>query len=91
MIRLGYIGRFKKQKGSKLRVLSFCPMRKHSLSRKARSRHLPLATTLLTKVGSTEEEVGMDDEAEASCLCFFLHSCSLSLIGCLTKAFLGSI
>ena len=91
LIRLEYIERFKEKNGSKLRVLSFCPMRKPSLSRKSRSRHLSLATTLLANVGSMEEEVGMDNEAEASCRCLVLCSCSLSLDGHLVEVFLGAI
>ena len=70
--------RFREQNGSKPRFLSFYPIRKPSLSRKFRSRHLSLAMTLLKNVESTVEELGMDDEARASCLCFVLHSCSLS-------------
>ena len=86
LIRLGYIGRFKEQNGSKPRVLSFFPMMKPSLSRKSRSRHLPLATTLFANAGSTKED-GMDDEAEASCCSFFLRSCSPSLNGFFGKSF----
>ena len=90
LIRLGYIDRFKQQNDSKPRVLSFCPMIKPSLSRKSRSRHLPLATTLFANAGSMEGD-GMDDEVEDSCHCFFLRLCSSFLNGFLAEAFLGPI
>ena len=66
-------------------------MVKPSLSKKSKSKHLPLATTLFGNTGSTEEEHGMDDEAEASCRCFILCPCSPSLIFLLAEAFLGPI
>ena len=38
-----------------------------------------------------EEELGMEEEAGASSLCFILLSCSVFLEGLLAKSFLGDI
>ena len=83
--------RFREKNGSKPKLLSFFPIWKPSLLRKFRSRHLPLATTLLVKAGSTKKELVMDIEAKALCRYFVLRSSSLSLDGRLEQAFLGAI
>ena len=83
--------RFREQNGSNPRFLSFSPKWKPSCSRKLRSRHLPLAMTLFAKVGSTKEELGVDEEAGASSLDLVHFSHSNSLEGHSEEAFLGGI